>query len=289
MKIAIAVCTFKRPDELLRCLGSIKEMYVPDGINLDIIVVDNAPSDQIANICQGIYYVPEPKQGLVFARNRVLSYVRQYDYDYVGIIDDDETVSRDWLIDMTKAFAETNADAVSGIIDIALASDMLDYLKTAYQFKKVKSRIVVQTLPMGNVMLNRQIINSDFHFDERFNFSGGEDIDFFSRLHRAGYKLYKIPNAQVTEYLTKEKASLGAYFKRQMRVAKLHYQQKYPTFSLKFLLECIVSCFEIMVALFFVPIALFNSKITVKVTKMLAKAIGRLLSRDQKTISAYGH
>jgi GT2 family glycosyltransferase len=141
---------------------------------------------------------------------------------------------------------------------------------------------------MGNVMIRQKILNTSMIFNSDFNFTGGEDIDFFNRLSQAGFTLFKAPNAQVTEYLMPEKASLTAYFKRQMRVAKLHYRQKYPSLSVLYLLECFVSVFEIIFVILLSPLFFISDLLKIKLAKIFAKAIGRLLSRQSKPINAYG-
>ncbi|MFT6072946.1 MAG: succinoglycan biosynthesis protein ExoM [Alphaproteobacteria bacterium] len=290
MNIIIAVCTYKRFASLIRCLKSIQAMIVPPNITLEILVIDNEPSHQVSKLCGDykVTYVAEKQRGLVFARNSVLRYARSKEIDYLGIIDDDEGVSLDWLVDMLDFFKHHDADVAAGIIDIQLASNMPSYLKQAYQFKKVTQPTSVKTLPMGNIMLKSTIINTSFWFDTQFNFTGGEDVDFFSRLHKSDKKLYKIPNAQVTEYLMPEKASLSAYFKRQVRVSQLHYSQKFPSFSFKFFLECLMSIGEIILVCLLLPTIFFSDPLKIKVTKMYAKAIGRLKSRNTKKIQAYG-
>lgn len=291
MKILIAVCTYKRLKEVQRCLESIQELSLFDDILLDIIVIDNEPSDKVASLCKklGVYYISEPQRGLVYARNAVLKCARFGKYDYCGILDDDETVSSNWLGDMLAAFKTTQADAISGIIDIKLKANMPQYLKKAYQFKKISQTMTVKTMPMGNVMLSKRAVESGIDFDAQFNFTGGEDIDFFSKLYKAGYKLFKIPNAKVTEYLTPEKASLKAYFNRQLRVAKLHYAQKYPTaFSLGFFSEIILAFLGMVSAFLMLPICLVSDRFKIKTAKLSAKSLGRLLSRSRRAIHAYG-
>ena len=290
MNIIIAVCTYKRHESLVRCLESIQKMITPDTVTVEIAVIDNEPSAIIADICQqkNITYIAEPRRGLVFARNKILEFARSHKPDYLGIIDDDETVSENWLSDMLAGFEKTNADAVAGIIDIQLEKTMPAYLKYAYQFKKVTNYKSVKTLPMGNVMLGKNILQTDMWFDKKFNFTGGEDVNFFNRISQAGFKLYKIPNAQVTEYLMPEKASLRAYFNRQLRVSKLHYAEKYPYLSVGFVGECVVSVFEILCISLLLPVCFLNSRFLVKTTKIHAKAIGRLLSRQKKVINSYG-
>jgi succinoglycan biosynthesis protein ExoM len=285
MKIIIAICTYKRSASLQRCLDSLHAMIIPDAVALEIMVIDNEPSQMTLDICtqKNVTYYAEPQRGLVFARNAVLQQARRKNPDYLGIIDDDETVSQNWLVEMLHAFESSNADAVAGIITIKLDETMPSYLKKAYQFKKITNMTTVKTMPMGNIMLGQRIINSDIWFDKKFNFTGGEDIDFFSRVYKNGHVLYKIPNAEVTEYLMPEKASLGAYFNRQMRVAKLHYSEKYPQFSVKFAGECLLSVSEIVLVILSVPFCLLSDSIKVKAVKISAKAIGRLLSISAST------
>src|SRR6476620_4053899 len=77
--VTIAICTKDRPDQLAGLLTSLQSSVaaaVRQNAALEIIVIDNAPSDdrtrQTVLSFPGTRYVLEPKRGLNFARNRAV-------------------------------------------------------------------------------------------------------------------------------------------------------------------------------------------------------------------------
>src|SRR5690349_17207980 len=68
--VTVVVCTRNRPDSLRRCLDSLAILDYPE---LDILIVDNAPSDdrarKIVEKHPQFRYVVESKPGLDWARN----------------------------------------------------------------------------------------------------------------------------------------------------------------------------------------------------------------------------
>jgi len=65
----VVICTRDRPTELNRCLEALAELDYP---HFDVLVVDNAPSDDQARqvaMRWGVAYVAEPVPGLSRARN----------------------------------------------------------------------------------------------------------------------------------------------------------------------------------------------------------------------------
>lgn len=289
VNIIIGLCTFKRPDLLKLCLESLADLNIPDGINVEIVVVDNEPSDINKRIIDAANYIylAEEKRGLVYARNRFLNYVTTQISDYIGFIDDDEVASQDWLVDMLSAINKTDADAVSGPVEIVIPENSPAYLKYAYQFSKAREYKQTKTLPMGNVFFKTKLIADGLRFDEKFNRTGGEDIDFFRRAAFSGAILFRSPLGVVKEFLTQEKASLYAFYNRVVRVSSIHYKEKYPHASVLFCLEIIISVIETLFFLLLSPGLIISDKFKVKWVKVMAKFIGRLLSRKQIT-SHYG-
>ena len=117
--VSVVVATHNRPDGLRRCLDSLLAMDYP---NFDIIVVDNAPSDnQTAVMIEEEYshtfkvrYLYEPIPGLSIAHNRGLQAVTA---PIVAFTDDDVVVNRDWLTHIVRNFVlNSNVGCVTGMI-----------------------------------------------------------------------------------------------------------------------------------------------------------------------------
>lgn len=108
LRIAIVICTYRRPDSLARALESIARAAPPLDADWQVVVVDNADlaaTRDVALSFRGrlpILLVVEPVAGLSRARNTA---VRSVDCDYYVWTDDDVTVDANWLRAYEGAFA----------------------------------------------------------------------------------------------------------------------------------------------------------------------------------------
>lgn len=107
MKVTIAICTRDRAKSLARTLGSIAAMSPPADTDWEVLVVDNASTDDTGATIQSfksalpIRAVFEPRSGASNARNRA---VTEAEGDYIVWTDDDVLVDREWLAAYVRAF-----------------------------------------------------------------------------------------------------------------------------------------------------------------------------------------
>lgn len=119
--ISVIVCSYNRCRSLSKTLASLMETRVPSALSWELIVVDNNSTDDTKQVVADfarraafdVRYVFEGKQGLSHARNRGVEEARG---DIIAFTDDDVIVERDWLGNMTKAFADYDAASVGGKI-----------------------------------------------------------------------------------------------------------------------------------------------------------------------------
>ena len=84
-RVAIAVCTAKRPGMLRHCLESIASQIVSAQVEVEAVVVDNEgePNNQTLVLAAAarcrfpVHYVHEPRQGIPQARNAALENCRE--------------------------------------------------------------------------------------------------------------------------------------------------------------------------------------------------------------------
>jgi O-antigen biosynthesis protein len=112
--LTVAVCTRGRPDDLAACVAHLVAL---DYADLEIIVVDNAPTDDAnARVCAPyprVRHIVEPRPGLNWARNRA---VLEAGGEILGFTDDDVRVDRDWARELVRPFIEDAAVmAVAGL------------------------------------------------------------------------------------------------------------------------------------------------------------------------------
>jgi glycosyltransferase involved in cell wall biosynthesis len=195
--ISICICTFKRPDMLLRTLNSLRSQRTDGLFTYSIVVADNDRAESAKSTVEAFAassgietkYCMEPTPNIALARNAV---VRNAHGDYLAFIDDDEFPNDDWLLAMLKA---CKAHDVAGVLAPVLPhfeTEPPAWLKrggfydrprhkTGYAMSWEKSRT-------GNVLLRRKIIEGlDPVFTPAFG-AGGEDLDFFRRMNAAGHK-----------------------------------------------------------------------------------------------------
>jgi GT2 family glycosyltransferase len=118
---SVVIATRNRPDNLARCLESLANLVYPD---FEIIVVDNAPSDDATEQFfaahyanqPNIHYVREERPGLASAHNCGVRAMRE-DSRFVAFTDDDVVVDRYWLCELLRGFeAAPNVGCVTGLI-----------------------------------------------------------------------------------------------------------------------------------------------------------------------------
>jgi len=114
--VSVVVATHNRTQGLATCLESLTQQDYP---NYEIIVVDNAPSDDatrelVQQTYPAVRYVREPIPGLAVAHNRGLLAATG---SVVAFTDDDVRVDRLWLTKLVEGFElGENVGCVTGMI-----------------------------------------------------------------------------------------------------------------------------------------------------------------------------
>jgi glucosyl-dolichyl phosphate glucuronosyltransferase len=117
MLVTIAICTYNRAALLRNTLDRLGEAVVPDGIEVEVIIVNNNCTDGTAQLLRdyagplSLRAVFEPVAGVSNARNRVLSEAAG---EYILWTDDDVLVDRDWIRAYAAAFRASPDAALFG-------------------------------------------------------------------------------------------------------------------------------------------------------------------------------
>lgn len=116
--VSIIICTFNGIERLTSTFDSILKLN--PGIARELILVDNASTDDIAGFCRNYFsenpsaidfkLVKEKKAGLTYAR---IAGIRQANYEYLLFCDDDNALYSDYLQLGVKLFDD---DATVGIV-----------------------------------------------------------------------------------------------------------------------------------------------------------------------------
>ncbi|PSB20017.1 glycosyl transferase family 2 [filamentous cyanobacterium CCP2] len=216
--VTVAVCTRDRTDDLARCLDAIVQLDYP---HLDLLVVDNAPSDDATQqLVQTQYpqvrYVREPRPGLDWARNR--ANIEAYG-EIIAYTDDDVVVDRGWVKALAKVFAENpEVMAVTGLIvpyELETEAQILFEMKDGFGkgFERKWYRVcqgdkmpwwLVAAVGLGtgaNMAYRRCVFDQIDGFDPALDVgtvtNGAGDLEMFFRVIKEGYTLVYEPSAMV--------------------------------------------------------------------------------------------
>ena len=223
-KVVVGVCTYNRCKDLKRLLQSLIKLDYP---NFEIIVVDNNSTDETAEIVAGfkqIKYVFEEKQGIANARNCLLRNCGA-DAEYLGMLDDDETVKEDWILRMLDCFQLDERIAVVGGPYIP-CFEVVPPAWIPYDFHAFNTDVrgvgayTVRMAISGNAMLRMDVIKAEkIFFDRSLGYNGkvllsGEDNEFFGKVMGEKYLCGFTEYAPVTHYIDKERVTFKWFVKR---------------------------------------------------------------------------
>lgn len=193
--VTVCICTFRRPALLKRLLEKLREQRTNDLFTFSIVVCDNDVEQSAASGVSAarkdagidIIYCCEPRKNIALARNKALEHVRS---NFVAFIDDDEFPAADWLQKLMAACDEYRADGVLGPVRPHFESPPPSWIirgrfcerpehKTGRVLKWDQCRT-------GNLLFRRQVLDGIAQpFKGEFG-TGGEDMDFFSRMTEHG-------------------------------------------------------------------------------------------------------
>lgn len=218
--VSIVVATYDRPALLSDTLMSVLAQRNRRGLALEIVVIDNHPSQNGAPVVQrleasapfAVRYVADPVRNMSALRNRGFAEAQGA---WVAFIDDDEVAAHDWLDELIGAALDAKADIAVGPRLAKFGSGKPPaYDPTGSQFIRdlhLPDRSLIPLtgqdgkpqfgLGTGNSLFDMQACFPKRQPPMRLEFgdAGGEDAELFVRLHRAGKKIVWAANAFVTE------------------------------------------------------------------------------------------
>ncbi len=215
--VTVAVCTRDRTPNLSLCLDAIKQLDYP---YLDIIVVDNAPTNEstkkLVETYANIRYICEPRPGLDWARNRA---VLEAKGDIIAYTDDDVVVDSAWAKALALVFIKhPDVMAVTGLVvpyELETETQVLFEMyggfgrgmrRKWYQVNR-GNKIHWRLLGTGefgtgaNMAYRRSVFDDIGFFDPALDVgtvtNGGGDLEMFFRVLKEGHTLVYEPSAIV--------------------------------------------------------------------------------------------
>ena len=234
MLITVAICTFNRAASLRRTLDSLVAMHLPEGLDWEVVVVNNNCTDSTDEVISTfterlpIRRAFEPQQGHSKARNRAIEEARG---EYIVWTDDDVIVAREWLAAYAEAFRQWPDGAVFGGPIIPLYEEPVvpwvvqseELLGGPWAIRDLGDLTIPLSLdghriPYGANFVVRAKEQRHFLFDSELGLDPvrrrlGDETDVIARILNSGASGYWIPEAGVRHCIGHDRQTVR-YLKR---------------------------------------------------------------------------
>jgi succinoglycan biosynthesis protein ExoM len=188
--ISVCICTYQRPDMLLRLLRALEPQRHEDRFSFSIVVADNDRYGSARKVVDSfrsrsglsVTYCSQTRRNIALTRNAAIAHASG---DFIAFIDDDEFPAADWLLRLYMTLAGGTAAAVLGPVRPHFESPPPQWVVKGRFCERPEyptgTVIHWQHCRTGNVLFRRSALPPAVPpFREEFG-TGGEDKDFFMR------------------------------------------------------------------------------------------------------------
>lgn len=190
-KCSIVVCTFNRLDYLKKCLTSLLEIDFPD---YEIIIVNDGSTDGTKkfldslknNIIKVIHH--KNNQGISFAKNSGIKYAN---HDIIAFTDDDCSVDKNWLTELSKGFIDEQTGFVIG------QTFYINKKYKGYFPERLVSNLNAKWPGGGNIAYQKKVFITCNGFNNFYFQYNNEDSEMAIRTVSNGFSFNRAPKAIV--------------------------------------------------------------------------------------------
>jgi len=224
--LAVVICTFHREKLLAELLMSLSRQKLPDGLNLEVVIVDNSDEGSAAEvIASAATQAPFPLTGLVahppnisVARNAGVAATQA---PFIVFLDDDQKLDEAWLAAIAAALRQDGVDAWFGrVLPRFEAQEPLSPMTRRLFSRDLAAPAGTRLIALGpgknkdislatnNSIFRRSAIPQDeAPFDTAFGNGGGEDYDLICRMERNGSRFVWMPDAVAYEVVPAQRCA----------------------------------------------------------------------------------
>jgi glycosyltransferase involved in cell wall biosynthesis len=205
--VAVCACTYLRPRGLERLLGGLAAVEPPEGVAVEVVIVDNDAAASGRPVVDGarpgfpfpLRYVVEPERGIVAARNAAVAAADGA--DAVAFLDDDEWPSPRWLAELVRVGEAAGASVVTGTVEPVFDVEPPSWVRRGRFFERPRhadgERITYART--SNVLIEGAALAAHSPPFVDTGSDGGEDTHLFRRLHLEGRPIVWADDATVYE------------------------------------------------------------------------------------------
>jgi len=219
--VSIIICTRNRAEHLLQTLASVGGIEVPEDLDPELLVVDNASVDGTVELARTfplnnmpLRVVQAPQPGLSRARNVG---IKEAKGEIFLFTDDDVRLPANWLQAMTAPIRSGNADAVAGRVELAPHLQR-PWMEDFHRATLASTDYIKEEDPgvmMGaSMVFHRRVLEKVPGFDPELGAGalGTLEESLFSwQIVRAGFKIVTVSDAVVVHHCEVERLSRAAY------------------------------------------------------------------------------
>lgn len=203
--VSVIVCTRNRSEAMRRLLEQLEHLVVPAGVRWELIVVDNASTDDTAARLASVRtslpmrVVREGVPGLSRARNSGIAAARG---DLLLFTDDDCLPDAHWLATISEEFASApSLGVLGGRVELFDLRDRPTTTRTSRERGKISAAFNLDAIIGCNLAFRRSALAVIGPFDVGLGggtgAGAGEDVDVVYRSLRAGLRVEYSPDALV--------------------------------------------------------------------------------------------
>ena len=226
MKIAICIC-FSKKNEIHhhKIINNLNIIKIPKECNLSFYLVVNNNPTKLINLIKkiitnkkiNIFILNSVKKDIPNTRNIFLLKIKNKNLDYVGFLDDDCKINRNWVYLMTNFITRYKCDIVGGP----------QYHKvTNLKYKKLYNILEppntnkqnIRWVATNNCFFKKKILDkTNLLFNQYLKNIGGSDQLFFRKLKKKGFSIMWNSKASIEEYLQVDRENYIWFLKRNFR------------------------------------------------------------------------
>jgi len=297
MKIALCICfSVKNSLHHKKILNNLSKIKIPSGCKLSFYLITNDNFKILKNLVLTIVKNPKfeikifktTKKDIPSTRNIFLKKIQKKYIDYIGFLDDDCKIKRNWVFDMVKFIKKNDCQIVGGP---QLHETRIRKYKSFYKFMEPKysHKQTVNWIATNNCFFKKEILNeTNLKFDEELKNIGGSDQLFFKKLKKEQYVIMWNEKAKVIEYYQKNRENFKWFIMRNFRYgySGLIIDQKIFGKKIGHITNLMKIAYLLILSLLQI-VQIFKSYNIEKSLFYLSRAIGRIFSITKFRMNKY--